>query len=105
MSTSQDILPAIKICTHCPNLCTDFIEVDVGNGEVDSIFSWFCALDFDDLLFYDDAKNIRDNNGIIPLGMKSLPLECPYTLEHLFCQDTAGRERFNELLPLMGKKV
>jgi len=110
MPKANDLIPSIKICVHCPHLCFDSIEVrDVNDGHVQDFQPyWVCSKisnKANDTLFFDDSHKPSGNIGIIELETKKLPLECPYVLEQLYSQDTAGQERWVDLLPMLKAKA
>ena len=106
MQTTPDLIPSIKICTRCPHFRGDFIEIfDVDDGHlVDSEHYWLCRV-LDGALFFDDPAKARESGGIIELETKILPKCCPYTLEQTLNQEEAGRERWEDLLPMLKKKA
>jgi len=108
MTTSKPLLPAIKaVCIKCPYFRRDEIyvnaSVDGKVKEVDTEIYWLCGA-ADETLFFEVPASEKDNGRIIELETE-LPQDCPYTLEQTLNQKGAGRERWEDLMPLLKKKA
>ena len=105
MPTTPDLIPSLKICARCPHFYKDYIEVfDVNDGHfMDSEHYWECKV-IEGALFFEPAEP-KEGGGVIELETKSLPLDCPYTLEQALNQEGAGEERWSDLLPLLKAKA
>ena len=107
MTTSKPLLPAIKaVCIKCPYFRRDeiFVNGSVGGEvkEVDTEIYWLCGA-ADETLFFEVPEEAKDCGGIIELETE-LPPDCPYTLEQTLNQTGAGRERWEDLTPLLKMK-
>jgi len=105
---TPDLKPAISVCCHCPNLYFDFIEVRDFQDEMPADYQgyWVCGLlKNGTALFFDEPQEVKAHDDIIRLEVEAMPENCPYFLEQFYSQDTAGQERWSEVLPMLKKRI
>jgi hypothetical protein len=102
-SDDGKIVPVMHICIKCPNFYGEDLQRYHDNGRCyEGDFWWECKY-ASAAMFVGDPRHWVEKNGYVQKTEDSVPKECPYTLEHLYCQKEYANERWKDMRPLLKK--